>query len=54
MRPGRLLNSPEWRLVRMDIRVPDKPFRKIRVFLRVPGDQGVLMMDDLELVRYDR
>ncbi len=54
MRPGRLLNSPEWRLVWMDIRVPEKPFHKIKVFLRVPGEQGSLVMDDLEVVRYDR
>lgn len=48
VRPFRVLNQGEWGEVGMDIRVPEKDFDNIKVFLWNPANRVAMFMDDLK------
>lgn len=49
IRPFRLLNQGEWDEVGMDIRLPDKDFDYVKIFLWNPANRVSMFMDDLKV-----
>ena len=49
VRPFRVINQGEWGEVGMDVRVPNKDFDNVKIFVWNPANRVGMFMDDLKV-----